>query len=270
MEDRYRPTLIFYGREGVGAVIGKFDLAIAVMSVGIVVRGLCGRLVDKWADLPVVAVDSALKCAVPVIGGHHGANDLAFHLSKRLELYPAVTTATDASGRPSLEGVAEKLGAQVVNRESSKEVNLAFLKQDVPVIRLKGPKIVLVDGDVAVLKGKSLVVGLGTRRGVSAEEVLEALDLALEDVGRSRDDVGVLATAWLKSDENGITDAAKVMGKEVLYLSEDTLNSQTPTTPSRASDLGLTGVAEPAVLALATRLISPKKAYGRVTVALGE
>ena len=82
--------------------------------------------------------------------------------------------------------------------------------------------------------------------------------------------MGVLATAWLKSDEKGITNASKVLGKEVLYLSEETLNSQTPTTPSRASDLGLTGVAEPAVLALATRLILPKKAYGRVTVALGE
>ncbi len=240
------------------------------MAVGIVVRGLCGHLVDKWTDLPVVAVDSALKCVVPVTGGHHGANNLAFHLSKGLGLYPAVTTATDALGRLNLEGVSEKLGAQVVNRESSKDVNLAFLKQDVPVVRLKGPKVVLVDSDVAVLKGRGLVVGLGARRGVSAWEVLEALDLALEEAGRSRDDVGVLATAWLKSDEKGITDASKVLGKEVLYLSEETLNSQTPTTPSRASDLGLTGVAEPAVLALATRLIFPKKAYGRVTVALGE
>jgi cobalt-precorrin 5A hydrolase len=240
------------------------------MAVGIVVRGLCGHLVDKWTDLPVVAVDSALKCVVPVTGGHHGANNLAFHLSNGLGLYPAVTTATDALGRLNLECVSEKLGAQVVNRESSKDVNLAFLKQDVPVVRLRGPKVVLVDSDVAVLKGRGLVVGLGARRGVSACEVLEALDLALKETGRSRDDVGVLATAWLKSDEKGITDASKVLGKEVLYLSEETLNSQTPTTPSRASDLGLTGVAEPAVLALATRLIFPKKAYGRVTVALGE
>ncbi len=250
--------------------MGRFDLAVAVMAVGIVVRGLCSRLKDKWTDLPVVAVDSALRCAVPVTGGHHGANDLAFHLSERLGLYPAVTTATDASGRPSLEGVAEKLGARVVNRESSKEVNLAFLKQDVPVLRIKGPRVVLVDSDVAVLKSRGLVVGLGARRGVSAEEVLEALDCALREAGRSREEVGVLATAWLKSDEAGITEAARVLGKEVLYLSEETLNSQAPTTPSRASDLGLAGVAEPAVLALAARLISPKKAYGRVTVALGE
>ncbi len=56
----------------------------------------------------------------------------------------------------------------------------------------------------------------------------------------------------------------------MIYLSREALNSQGPTTPSRARDLGLIGVAEPAVLALATRLIFPKKAYGRVTVAIGE
>ena len=67
-----------------------------------------------------------------------------------------------------------------------------------PIIRLCGPKIVLVDDDVAVLKRRGLVVGLGARRGVSCEEVLRALDCALEAAGRRRDEVGILATAWLK------------------------------------------------------------------------
>ena len=64
--------------------------------------------------------------------------------------------------------------------------------------------------------------------------------------------------------------AAGILGKEMICLSREALNSQDPSTASRASDLGLNGVAEPAVLALATKLIFPKKAYGRVTVAIGE
>ena len=240
------------------------------MAVGIAVRSLCGHLKDKWEDTPVVAVDSALHCAVPVVGGHHGANDLALYLKAKLDLYPAITTATDVSGRPNLEGVAAVLGMQIVNRESSKYVNLAFLKEDVPILRLKGPKIVIVDSDVAILKGRGLVVGLGARKGVSAEEVLEALDSALKSVGRKREDIRVLATAWLKKDEAGINEAAKSLGKEVIYLSREVLNSQMTITPSRATDLGLLGVAEPAALALSDRLIMPKRAYGRVTVALGE
>ncbi len=251
-------------------ILKSFDLMVMVMAVGIVVRSICPHLKDKWIDRPVVAIDAALHCAVPVVGGHHGANGLALLLAERLQLYPAITTATDASGRPSLEGTAKALGAEILNKESSKEVNLAFLSQNIPVLRLKGPKIVVVDNDVAVLRRRGLVVGLGTRRGVEAEEVMEAIRSALKETGRGTEEIGVLATAWLKRDEQGITEAARALRREVLYLSEEVLNAQEPTTKSRASDLGLAGVAEPAVLALAERLIMPKKAYGRVTVAIGE
>jgi cobalt-precorrin 5A hydrolase len=253
----------------------SFDLVVAVMAVGIVVRSLCGQLKNKWEDKPVVAVDSSLRCAVPVVGGHHGANELALCLAKRLGLFPAITTATDAAERPNIESVAAALGAEIVNRESSKEVNLAFLREDTPVLkvsalRLKGPRIVIVDTDAAVLKEKGLVMGVGARKGVSPQEVLEAIDSALAECGRRREEIGVLATADLKRGEAGIAEAARALGKNVLYLGDDVLNAQSPTTTSRAADLGLAGVAEPAVLALANRLLLPKKAYGRVTVALGE
>jgi cobalt-precorrin 5A hydrolase len=251
-------------------LLEKYDLLVAIMAVGIVTRSLCRHLQDKWRDRPVVAVDSALSCAVPVVGGHHGANDLALLLAERMGLYPAITTATDASGRPCLESVAGRLKADIVNKSSSKSINLAFLTEDVPILRLKGPKILLVDEDVAVLKAKGLVLGVGARKGVSSEEVLQAIDQALAESGRKREDIAFLATAWLKKEEEGLLEAAKSLDREIVFLSREELNSQEPSTPSRAEDLGLAGVAEPAVLALANRLILPKKAYGRVTVAIGE
>ena len=251
-------------------LLEKYEMVVAVMAVGIVVRSLCRHLRDKWTDRPVVAVDSSLSCAVPVVGGHHGANELALFLASRLGLYAAITTATDASGRPCLEGVAKKLGSDIVNKESSILINLAFLKEDVPVLRLKGPKIVVVDDDVAVLKAGGLVLGIGARKGVSCTEVLQAIDTALNEAGKKRNDIGIMATAWLKRDEDGLTEAARSLGKEMVYLSREVLNSEIAVTPSRARDIGLIGVAEPAVLALATKLILPKKAYGRVTVAIGE
>lgn len=249
----------------------RFDMVVAVMAVGIVVRLICPALKDKWTDRPVVAVDSSLRSAVPIVGGHHGANDLALHLHQKLGVYPAITTSTDAADRPSLEGTAESLGARVVNRSSSKEVNLAFLRENVPVVRISGPKVVLVDEDVAVLKSKGgVVVGLGARRGVDSSEVLEAVASAMKSAGKKVDDIRVIATAWIKKDEAGIKRAAEKLGCPVVYLDEEVLNAQSPTTESRAKDLGLVGVAEPAALALSERLIMPKKVYGRVTVALGE
>jgi cobalt-precorrin 5A hydrolase len=270
LQERFDPSLVIYEKEGLKSALEGFDQLVAVMAVGIAVRLLCKYLKDKWTDRPVVAVDSSLRCAVPVVGGHHGANDLALLLARQMGLYPAITTATDSAGRPSLEGTARALGAEIINREASREINLAFLQQDIPLLRLKGPKILVADRDVAVLTFTGLVVGLGTRKGVAAEEILDAVDAALQASGRRREEIGVLATATLKRNEKGIAEAAEILGKKVVYLSEEVLNAQEPSTPSRASGLGLAGVAEPAVLALAERLVLPKRAYGRVTVALGE
>lgn len=248
----------------------RFEAVIAVMAVGIVVRIIYPLLKDKWQDTPVVAIDSSLSCAVPVVGGHHGANQLARLLHSRLGLYPAITTATDSSGRPCLEEMAERLGGAICNPESSKAINLAFLNEDVPLLRLRGPRIVLVDQDVAVLKLRGLVLGIGARKGVAAKEVLSAVDQALKEAGKKREDIAVLATADLKSEEVGMVEAAEILGKELICLPSKVLNAQAATSPSRARDLGLIGVAEPAVLALARQLIAVKKAYGRVTIAIGE
>ena len=87
LEDCYQSTVVLYEKERMKRLLEKYDLLLAVMAVGIVTRSLCRHLQDKWQDKPVVAVDSALSCAVPVVGGHHGANDLAQCLADRLRLY---------------------------------------------------------------------------------------------------------------------------------------------------------------------------------------
>lgn len=271
----YEPRLVICEKdeiqEQISSILEAGETLLAVMAVGIAVRLVCPYLRSKWTDAAVVAVDSSLHCAVPVVGGHHGANDLARALASGLGLFPAITTATDSLGRFNVESAAAALGADIINRSATKEVNVAFLKEDVPVLRLTGPKVVLVDDDVAVLKSAGgVVVGLGARRGISADEVIEAIAGALHDAGREIEDVRVIATAWLKKDDPGIGEAAKRLGKSVIYLPKDVLNAQTPPSPSRARDLGLSGVAESAVIAISKRLIMRKKVFGRVTVALGE
>ncbi len=249
----------------------RYEMIVAVMAIGILVRLLCPLLRDKWTDRAVVAVDSSLRSVIPLIGGHHGANDLAIHLSKRLGAYPAVTTATDSAGRLSVEKVASALRAEIINKESTKCINVSFLNQDVPILRLKGPEIVIVDDDVAVLRsGKGIVVGIGARRGTKSEEIVSAIRSAIGEAGRSVSEIKVIATSRIKIGDEEIARAAEMLGASVVYLTDEALNSQRPESPSRAMMLGLSGVAEPAVLALAERIILPKKIYGRVTVALGE
>jgi cobalt-precorrin 5A hydrolase len=56
----------------------------------------------------------------------------------------------------------------------------------------------------------------------------------------------------------------------LVFLDDGTLNAQEAISPSRAGNLGLKGVAEPAALALSRHreLVLPKRIYGGVTVAI--
>ena len=53
---------------------------VAVMAAGAVIRLLAPLLSDKRAEPPVIAVAEDGSVAVPLLGGHHGANDLARRL----------------------------------------------------------------------------------------------------------------------------------------------------------------------------------------------
>jgi cobalt-precorrin 5A hydrolase len=50
---------------------------VAIMSLGIVVRRIAPLINNKWNDPAVVVVSHDLAFAIPVFGGHHGANELA-------------------------------------------------------------------------------------------------------------------------------------------------------------------------------------------------
>ena len=243
---------------------------IAIMSMGIVVRRIAPLLKDKWNDPAVVVVSPDLAYAIPLIGGHHGANELAKELSA-LGIRPIITTATESAGRDSVEGVGERCGCDIVNRESTRQVNAAMLDIDVPLFAVKGPGIVIAGPDVSILLKKGeFTVGIGCRKGVKKEEVLDAIRYALAETGVAKDDVLVYATTRKKLNESGLTEAISSLSGNLIFLDDETINAQTGLTSSRATKIGLLGVAEPCALAVAKKkdLIMAKKVYGRVTVAI--
>jgi len=115
-----------------------------------VVRDIAPLLDNKWYDPAVVVVDSNLNFAIPLLGGHHGANEIARKLSE-LGAVPVLTTATEVHGKPSVEGIADRLGCEIFNKESTVAVNCALLDQEIEALEVKGPRIVVVDEDVSVL-----------------------------------------------------------------------------------------------------------------------
>ena len=65
----------------------------------------------------------------------------------------------------------------------------------------------------AMVVGKAVIVaGIGSRKGVTASEVLAAIDAALAAHGLGRDALTALATTDFKRDETGIFEAGERLG----------------------------------------------------------
>lgn len=131
----------------------NYGAIVAVFATGIVVRDIAPLVKNKWSDPAVIVVDSNLNFAIPLLGGHHGANEVARKISE-LGAVPVLTTATEVHGKPSVEGIADSLECEIFNKESTIAVNCALLDQNVEVLEVKGPRIVVVDEDVSVLVKK--------------------------------------------------------------------------------------------------------------------
>lgn len=260
--------IIPYSKDAFRQAFG-YDSIIAIMAAGIAVRNIAPLIHDKWEDPAVVVVDSRLNFAIPILGGHHGGNELAKKLAG-MGMIPVITTATEANGKESVENIAQTLGNRIINRASTKKVNTALLDTDVEILCIKGPKIVLVDDDVSVLKRYGLVVGIGANRGVSQNEVMEAVRSGLAEINASIDDVKYFASAMIKENEQGIIDAAASLGKELKFVPHELINLIKTPTYSKAKALGLNGVCEPAALALSEekKLLLKKRIYGNVTIAV--
>ena len=141
----------------------------------------------------------------------------------------------------------------------------------------------LQDKFVVIYRPRSLVVGMGCRRGVPLEELEALLVETFRQNNLVRDSIRCIATAELKRDEQGIGLLADKLGVPVHCYGEAELNSvfdahsgdpdqREGPTPSAAAHrlLGIWGVSEPAALLAAgsEELLVTKQKTARATIAV--
>jgi cobalt-precorrin 5A hydrolase len=259
-----------YDNEAFDTAFREYKNIIAVMSIGIVVRKISSLLKDKWQDPAVIVVSPDLKFAIPVIGGHHGANKLAKKLFQH-GICPVLTTATESTGRDSVESIAESEDKEILNRDSTRVVNASILASNIPLYLINGPGIAIVGPGVSViLKKGEYIIGVGCNKGTSNKEIKNAITDALEFTGINIREVMAFATTIKKSKEKDLIDVINSFNANLVFLDDDTINAQYTKNSSSAFLIGLNGVAEPCALALSKRkeLIMEKRVYGNVTVAI--
>ncbi|WGD32070.1 cobalamin biosynthesis protein [Ancylobacter sp. WKF20] len=120
-----------------------------------------------------------------------------------------------------------------------------------------------------------IVAGVGSRRGVTAEEVCAAVRGAMERHDVKLCDIALMATPALKGGEAGIMKAALDMGLLLVMVPQSQLEAagkRVLTHSERVVALmGVPSVAEASALAVAGRrstLIGPRFVLGAVTCAL--
>jgi cobalt-precorrin 5A hydrolase/precorrin-3B C17-methyltransferase len=131
-------------------------------------------------------------------------------------------------------------------------------------------------GGELVYRPPSLVVGVGSARGVRASEVGGLIDRTLADAGLSPASVRCVATVDLKADEAGILAAARERGWQVVTFPASVLAAVDVPNPSETvrAEVGTPSVAEAAALHAArahgrsAELVVDKRKSAAATVAV--
>jgi cobalt-precorrin 5A hydrolase len=121
---------------------------------------------------------------------------------------------------------------------------------------------------------RELIVGVGCRKGASADDIINAVQQVLSDCHEDVANVRLLASADIKKDEAGLHEAACQMKLPLRLIASDAIRANTRCetkvyeTPSRR--VGLPGVAEPTALLAGrrTELLIPRQTINSVTVAV--
>jgi cobalt-precorrin 5A hydrolase len=122
---------------------------------------------------------------------------------------------------------------------------------------------------------KNIIVGVGCRKGKESQKIVNAIKAALEEAGIKIAQVRLMASADIKSKEEGLIHAAKELGLPLRFIPSDDIRSSTM--KFTHSDfvkkaVNLPAVAEPAALLAGrrTKLLLQKKSYEGITVAIAK
>ncbi|TGQ69909.1 cobalamin biosynthesis protein [Mesorhizobium sp. M00.F.Ca.ET.186.01.1.1] len=119
-----------------------------------------------------------------------------------------------------------------------------------------------------------MVAGIGSRKGVSIEDVLAVVETALDAHGLALTALSALATVTLKQDEDAIFAAGRTLSLPVIIADDAALEAAGRTISQSAQSQALAGtpsVSEAAALAVAGRgatLLGPRTVLGPATCAI--
>jgi cobalt-precorrin 5A hydrolase/precorrin-3B C17-methyltransferase len=248
---------------------------LGLCASAILIRAIAPLLAEKGGEPPVVALAEDGSSAVPLVGGHHGANALARAAAALTGGSAAVTTAGDL--RLGLALDEPPAGWRIANPARAKTVTAALLRgESVALFEeaggaewLRARRVRWADsGDVHVIvtdrsvsaEAAALVfhppvlaLGIGCARGAPPDEVAALADAVLAEAGLAPAAVGAVVSIELKLAEPAIHALAGRLGVPARFFPAARLRAETDRLSERSEAAfratGCWGVAEGAALA---------------------
>lgn len=268
---------------------------VGVCACAILIRSLAPALSDKQDEPPVVCVAEDGTAVIPLLGSHHGGNDLAREIGAILQVAPAVTTATEARFRVALD--APPPGWRLGNPQDYKAFAGSLLAGDrihltgdapwlaasrLPFdddgslrIRVSEARLAGSPGEL-VYHPQCLAVGVGCERNTDPDELTGLVRRTLAEHGLAEPAVAGVFSHEVKSDEAAVHSVAAALDVPAQFLDAARLEAEAPRLvhPSEVvyREVGCHGVAEGAALAAigdTGTLIVPKTKSSRATCAIG-
>ena len=270
---------------------------IGLCASGILIRAVAPLLDDKRREPPVVAVAEDGSSVVPLIGGHRGANALAFAVALGIGGHAAITTAGEL--RLGLALDAPPPGWRIANPERAKPIAAALLAEEPVALQVEAgsadwltrsglrfateaARAIRVTDHAArpgeralVLHPPVLALGIGCERGCTSDEIAALAQETLAEHGLAAGAVAAVVSLDIKMDEPALHDLAARLGVPARFFGAAALLAETPRlrTPSDAvfRETGCYGVAEGAALAAvgaSGALVVPKRKSARATCAV--
>ena len=276
------------------AQFAQSDALIFVGAAGIAVRAIAPHCRSKAADPAVVVLDEGGRFAIPLLSGHlGGANELAQRLAAVCHAVPVITTATDGRGVFAVDEWAKRQNCAVAEPERIRCVSGALLAgQSVcyaadwavsgtppagvePAAAADRADFALTltpTGEALHLIPRIAVLGVGCKRGTTAEKLETAFAAFCAQAGLAPQCIAAAASIDLKQNEAGLLAFCQSRGWPVEFFTAEQLRQAPGSfTPSAfvQSVTGVDNVCErAAVLAAGGPLVFHKFARTGVTFAL--
>ena len=296
----------------VGQRWGK-KMFLFIGASGIAVRCIAPWVKDKYTDSAVLVMDEKGEHVIPLLSGHMGgAVEAAKEIERAMHAKAVITTATDVQGRFAVDIFARKNDLEITDRSLVTRISAAVL-EDRPIgfyselpLAEPVPKgliqctsmeelsdyaygIAVVDRarenfacerkeNILFLRSRSfrsIVVGIGCRRGTSKHQIKASLEKILKEHGLKLENVSCLASIDLKKEEPGILAFSRE--HHLPFYTYSARELQKVSGEITGSDFvlktaGVDNVCERAARYCAPegKLLQPKRIAGGITLALVE